>query len=121
MALLPDDPKNQYRLLGVILIVALGGLYYLYFHRPKGDDLLELETRVEQIEQQNELAEARMQNLDAVRQEFEYGGGGVPWYLLLGYLAFLAFFTWYTLEYQLPDFIDQGPVPIEAGESTASQ
>jgi type IV pilus assembly protein PilO len=73
MALLPDDPKNQYRLLGVILIIALGGLYYLYFHRPKGDDLFDLEARVEQIEQQNELAEARMENLDAVRQELELG------------------------------------------------
>ena len=73
MALLPDDPKNQYQLLGMILIVALGGLYYLYFHRPKGDDLLELEARVAQVEQQNELAEARMQNLDAVRQELELG------------------------------------------------
>ena len=73
MALLPDDPKNQYRLLGTILIVALGGLYYLYFHQPKGEDLLELEARVEQVEQQNELAETRMQNLDAVRQELELG------------------------------------------------
>jgi type IV pilus assembly protein PilO len=73
MALLPDDPKNQYRLLGIILIVALGGLYFLYFHRPKGEDLFDLEARVEQIEQQNELAEARMENLDAVRQELELG------------------------------------------------
>lgn len=45
-----------------------------------------------------------------------YGHGGVPWYLLLGYLAFLVFFTWYTLEYQLPDFLQQGPgqAPAEA-------
>lgn len=71
MALLPDDPKDQYRLLGIILVIALGGLYYLYFHRPKSEDLFELEARVEQIEQQNELAEARMKNLDAVREELE--------------------------------------------------
>ena len=38
-----------------------------------------------------------------------YGHGGVPWYLLLGYLAFLVFFTWYVLEHQLPDFLEQGP------------
>jgi type IV pilus assembly protein PilO len=43
------------------------------FHRPKGEDLFDLEARVEQIEQQNELAEARMENLDAVRQELELG------------------------------------------------
>lgn len=41
--------------------------------------------------------------------EMSYGHGGVPWFLLLGYLAFLTFFTWYTLEYQLPDYLEQGP------------
>lgn len=35
--------------------------------------------------------------------------GGVPWYLLVLYLSFLVFFTWYVLEYQLPDFLQQGP------------
>jgi len=38
-----------------------------------------------------------------------YGHGGVPWYLLALYLSFLVFFTWYVLEHQLPDFLDQGP------------
>jgi hypothetical protein len=38
-----------------------------------------------------------------------YGKGGVPWYLLLKYLGFLTFFTWYVLEYQLPDYLEQGP------------
>ncbi len=42
-----------------------------------------------------------------------YGPGGVPWFLLLFYLFFLAFFTWYSLEYQLPDFLDQGPGQVE--------
>jgi hypothetical protein len=46
---------------------------------------------------------------DARQERFEYGHGGVPWYLLLLYLAFLAFFTWYVLEYQLPDYLKQGP------------
>jgi hypothetical protein len=41
--------------------------------------------------------------------EMAYGHGGVPWYLLLGYLAFLVFFTWYVLEYQLPDYLERGP------------
>lgn len=46
---------------------------------------------------------------DAEQKVFGFGTGGVPWYLLLGYLAFLTFFTWYVLEYQLPDFMEQGP------------
>ena len=54
---------------------------------------------------------------DSTRQLFSYGPGGVPWYLLLVYLSFLIFFTWYTLEFQLPDFVDQGPVPLEGVEA----
>jgi hypothetical protein len=50
---------------------------------------------------------------DATPAEFGYGKGGVPWYLLLLYLGFLTFFTWYTLEYQLPDFLNQGPGQVE--------
>lgn len=46
---------------------------------------------------------------DDTQQEFGYGDGGVPWYLLLYYLGFLVFFTWYVLEYQLPQFLDEGP------------
>ncbi len=38
-----------------------------------------------------------------------FGKGGVPWYLLLFYLSFLVFFVWYVLEYQLPDYLKQGP------------
>jgi len=50
---------------------------------------------------------------DSRKQEIGFGDGGVPWYLLLFYVGFLVFFTWYVLEYQLPDFADQGPVTIE--------
>lgn len=73
MALLPQDPRDQYRLLGVILFLALGGVYWLYVHQPRGVELEELEQRVDEIEQQNQLAEARMENLDQVRQELELG------------------------------------------------
>lgn len=73
MALLPQDPRDQYRMLGVILLVALGALYWLYLHRPRGTELDELQQRVEEIERQNELAEARMQDLDQVRRELELG------------------------------------------------
>lgn len=46
---------------------------------------------------------------DAVPLATSFGKGGVPWYLLLFYLSFLVFFTWYVLEYQLPDYLEQGP------------
>lgn len=46
-----------------------------------------------------------------------YGHGGVPWYLLLFYLSFLVFFTWYVLEHQLPDYLQRGPGRAAATES----
>lgn len=45
---------------------------------------------------------------DSERHEFGFGEGGVPWFLLLGYLAFLSFFTWYVVTYQLADFEEHG-------------
>jgi hypothetical protein len=54
---------------------------------------------------------------DCAPADLGFGEGGVPWYLLMLYLGFLVFFTWYVIEYQLPEFLDQGPVPIESGGS----
>jgi type IV pilus assembly protein PilO len=73
MALLPEDPRDQYRMLGVIAAIALGAVFYLYVWSPKRQELSELEQRVQQVEMANELAEARMENLDAVREELELG------------------------------------------------
>ncbi len=56
---------------------------------------------------------------DQARAELGFGKGGVPWYLLFFYLAFLAFFVWYTLQYQLPDYLEQGPV--KPGNAETSQ
>ena len=56
---------------------------------------------------------------DAAQLEPGFGHGGVPWYLLLLYLGFLTFFTWYTLTYQLPDFLDDGPGQSEEAAPTA--
>lgn len=53
---------------------------------------------------------------DAQPADLGFGKGGVPWYLLLLYLAFLTFFTWYGLQYQLPDYLEQGPVQPGAAE-----
>jgi type IV pilus assembly protein PilO len=73
MALLPEDPKDQYKLLGLIAITSIGALAYLYVLQPSGERLVELEERIELVERANELAEARMENLDAVRDELELG------------------------------------------------
>ena len=73
MALLPQDPRDQYKMLGVILFLALGAVFYLYVWSPKGIELVELEQRIEQIEQANTVAQARTQDLDAVRAELELG------------------------------------------------
>ena len=48
-----------------------------------------------------------------------YGRGGVPWLLLVLYLAFLVFFTWYCLEYQLPDYLEKGPVKPASAATAA--
>lgn len=71
MALLPQDPRDQYKMLGIILFLALGAGFYLYIWSPKGIELVEFEQRVEQIEQANTLAQARTQDLDAIRAELE--------------------------------------------------
>ncbi|MFV1988232.1 MAG: type 4a pilus biogenesis protein PilO [Gemmatimonadota bacterium] len=73
MALLPEDPKDQYKMLGLIALTAIGALSYLYVLQPRGERLAELGERIELVERANELAEARMENLDAVRDELELG------------------------------------------------
>ncbi|MFT4538400.1 MAG: hypothetical protein ACI841_004545 [Planctomycetota bacterium] len=62
---------------------------------------------------------AASEETDSHQQTYDFGDGGVPWYLLLFYLSFLVFFTWYVLEYQLPDFAAQGPVSIEGIDGQA--
>ena len=56
---------------------------------------------------------------DAEAAQLGFGKGGVPWYLLLFYLGFLVFFTWYTLEHQLPAFLEEGPGGQKMAESEA--
>ena len=46
---------------------------------------------------------------DSRQADLGFDDGGVPWPLLLFYLGFLVFFTWYALEYQFPDYLEQGP------------
>ena len=69
MALLPQDPRTQKRFLGVIVLLAVGALYYMYVYTPQEQELAELEDRIAQVEQQNERARARTGNLDEAREE----------------------------------------------------
>ena len=69
MALLPQDPGDQKRMLGIILPVALGVLLFLYISRPRAAELGELEERIADMESQNEIARTRMDNLDVLRSE----------------------------------------------------
>lgn len=69
MPLLPEDPRNQVKLLVTILAVAAGALYYQFIHAPAELELVELTDRVENLETQNQLAEARVGNLQRLRDE----------------------------------------------------
>ena len=69
MGMLPDDPRSQKALLAIIAAAAIGALFYLYVYSPKNDTLEEDEARLEQLEFLNEQANARIGNLDALRDE----------------------------------------------------
>ncbi len=69
MGFLPDDPKDQQRLLGIIVPVALVALFYFYLYSPRGSELVELEERISDMEAQNELARARTVDLDGLRED----------------------------------------------------
>ncbi|MFT5052396.1 MAG: hypothetical protein ACI8QZ_003829 [Chlamydiales bacterium] len=59
------------------------------------------------------------EDTDATQQTFNFGEGGVPWLLLLGYLSFLVFFAWYALGFQLPAFV--GPDAEQVQEAPAAE
>lgn len=69
MALLPQDPQAQVKLLVAILSVAAGALYVNFIHGPTGVELVELADRVEDLETQNQLAQARVGNLQRLRDD----------------------------------------------------
>ncbi|MFT7679993.1 MAG: hypothetical protein ACI8QC_003999 [Planctomycetota bacterium] len=59
--------------------------------------------------------------IDSKQADLGFGEGGVPFILLLLYLSFLVFFTWYTMDFQLPEFLKDGPVAIESDVGPASE
>lgn len=69
MGLLPDDPRSQKALLSIIAAGAIGAVFYLYVYSPKHDTIEEDEARLEQLEFLNQQANARIGNLDALREE----------------------------------------------------
>lgn len=59
MALLPDDPRQQKKLLiGLLPLIALGAYWYLY-HSKRREEISALEARVESLVAKNETARAR--------------------------------------------------------------
>jgi Tfp pilus assembly protein PilO len=66
---LPDDPKDQQRLFGIIVPIALVALFYFYFYKPRGSELGELEEMISDMEAQNEVARARTVDLDGLRED----------------------------------------------------
>ena len=75
MALLPQDPGNQVKLLVAILSMAAAALYFNVIHRPADLDLVELADRVEDLETQNQLAQARVGNLQRLRDDMREAEG----------------------------------------------
>jgi type IV pilus assembly protein PilO len=71
MAILPQDQRQQTMLLVVILAVAAGALYFNFIHRPGSVELVELTDRVEDLENQNQIAEARVGNLQQLRDRID--------------------------------------------------
>lgn len=67
MALLPQDQRQQSMLLIVIVSIAAAGLFYVYAYSPSGDELIELAEQADGLELQNELAEARIGDLQRLR------------------------------------------------------
>jgi len=72
MALLPQDQRQQSMLLIVIVSIAAAALYYVYVFRPGSDELIELTEQTEDLELQNELAEARIGDLQRLRDRLSY-------------------------------------------------
>jgi Tfp pilus assembly protein PilO len=75
MALMPQDQRQQSMLLIVILCMAAAALYYVYVFRSNTEELVEQADRVETLELQNELAEARIGDLQRLRDRLAAAEG----------------------------------------------
>lgn len=71
MAILPQDQRQQTMLLVVVLALAAGALYFNFVHRPGSVELVAHTDRVEDLENQNQIAEARVGNLQQLRDRID--------------------------------------------------
>lgn len=69
MARPPEGPGDQLKFLGVVVLLGLAGIYWLYLHAPRSDELAVREDRLERLESENHRAEIRVGDLDALREE----------------------------------------------------
>lgn len=67
------DPRAQYRVLGLVLLLGCGTAFHLYFSNPRKARLAELAERVERAERANALAELGDGNLDAIQEDLVLG------------------------------------------------
>lgn len=71
MAILPQDQRQQSMLLVIILALAAGALYFNFVQRPGAASLVELTDQLEDLETQNQIAEARIGNLQQLRERID--------------------------------------------------
>ena len=67
MAFLPQDPRQQTMILIAVLAVGAGAAYFNYVHLPAGLGLIEMTDRAADLDTQNRIAEARIGNLQELR------------------------------------------------------
>lgn len=69
MALLPENQDDQLKFLGVVVLLGLGAIYWLYWYAPRSEELALRQERLSQVRFENRRAEIRVGNLDALREE----------------------------------------------------
>lgn len=69
MALLPETQDDQLKFLGIVVLLGLAAIYWLYWYAPRSEELALREDRLSQVESMNRRAEIRVGNLDELREE----------------------------------------------------
>lgn len=69
MALIPNEPGKQYRLLGILVAVGATVLYWMYVYVPRQQELGLVENRLAEIEYYVRTAEAKTGGLELYRRE----------------------------------------------------
>lgn len=71
MALLPDEPQNQYRLLAIILLAGVGAAFWMYVYQPRAQVVAEKEQRLESLEEWVQKADDASGRIETLREELE--------------------------------------------------